>query len=133
MNLSKKMVVELREKVMAKDPVPEDLMEKMIAMGKVLSECNAIATAVNDREKRMKERLAGLLLKLDREISSTKVLIDKVIRVERETSMYQMRSMARAMVMEEMQTKMSDALVQQKVPHASPNSLPPQSFPLSLT
>ena len=108
MNLTKKTVVELREKVMAKDPVPEDLMEKMIAMGKVLSECTAIATAVTDGEKRMKERLAGLLLKLDREISSTKVLIDKVIRVERETSMYQMRSMARAMVMEEMQSADQD-------------------------
>ena len=54
-----KMVVDLIEKVVAKDPVPEDLMEKMIAMGKVLSECNALATAVTDREKRMKERLAG--------------------------------------------------------------------------
>ena len=52
MNLSKKMVVELREKV-AKDPVPEDLMEKMIAMEKLLSTCNALATAVTDREKRM--------------------------------------------------------------------------------
>ena len=34
--------------------------------------------------------------------------------------MNQMRSMARAMVMEEMQTKMSDALVQQQVPHMTP-------------
>ena len=46
MNVTNKMVVELREKVMAKDP--EDLTEKMIAMGKVLSECNALATAVTD-------------------------------------------------------------------------------------
>ena len=38
---------------MAKDPVPEDLMEKMIAMEKLLSKCNALATAVTDREKRM--------------------------------------------------------------------------------
>ena len=53
MNETKKMVVEWREKVMAKDPVPEDLMEKMIVMEKVLSECNALATAVTDREKRM--------------------------------------------------------------------------------
>ena len=120
MNLTKKMVVELREKVMAKDPVPEDLMEKMIAMEKLLSKCNALATAVTDREKRMKERLAGLLLKLDREISCTRVLVDKVSRVERETNLNQMRSMARAMVMEEMQTKMSDGLVQQQVPHMTP-------------
>ena len=95
-------------------------MENMFAMEKLLSKCNALATAVTDKEKRMKERLAGLLLKLDREISSTKVLIDKVIRVERETSMYQMRSMARAMVMEEMQNKMPDGLVQQHVPHMTP-------------
>ena len=120
MNLTKKVVVELREKVMARDSVPEDLTENMMIIGKVVSECNALATAVTDKEKRMKERLAGLLLKLDREISSTKVLIDKVIRVERETSMYQMRSMARAMVMEEMQTKMPDGLVQQQVPHITP-------------
>ena len=61
MNLTKKMVVELKEKVMAKDPVPEDMMEKMIATEKVLSKCNALATAVTDREKRMKNRLLGLL------------------------------------------------------------------------
>ena len=119
MNLTKKMVVELREKV-AKDPVPEDLMEKMIAMEKLLSKCNALATAVTDREKRMKNRLLGLLLQLDREITSTSRMVDKVSRVERETNLNQMRSMARAMVMEEMQTKMSDALVQQQVPHMTP-------------
>ena len=65
----------------------------------------------------MKNRLAGLLLQLDREITSTRRMADKVSRVERETNMNQMRSLARAMVMEEMQTKMSDALVQQKVSH----------------
>ena len=48
------------------------------------------------------------------------MLVDKVSRVERETSDSQMRSMTGAMVMEEMQTKMSDALVQQKVPHMTP-------------
>jgi hypothetical protein len=37
MNVTKKVVVELREKVLAKDSVPEDLMKKMIAMEKVLS------------------------------------------------------------------------------------------------
>ena len=47
-------------------------------------------------------------------------MVDKVSRVERETNLNQMRSMARAMVMEEMQTKMSDALVQQQVPHMTP-------------
>jgi hypothetical protein len=67
---------------------------------------------VTDREKRMKDRLTGLLLQLDREISCTRVLVDKVSMVESDS---QMRSMARAMVMEEMQTKMSDGLVQQQV------------------
>ena len=72
---------------------------------------------MTDKEKRMKERLAGLLLQLDREISCTRVLVDKVSRVERETGdSQQMRSM----VMEEMQTKMSDGLVQQQIPHMTP-------------
>ena len=100
-------------------------MEKMIAMEKVLSECNALATAVTDKEKRMKERLAGLLLQLDREISCTRVLVDIVSRVERKISDSQMRSIARAMVMEEM----SDGLMQQQVPHMTPlpslHRLPP--------
>ena len=131
MNVTKQAVVELREKVMDKDSVPEDLTEKMIAMGKVLSECNALATVVTDKEKRMKDRLAGLLLQLDREISCTRVLVDKVSRVERETSDSQMRSMARAMVMKEMQTKMSDGLVQQQVqqvPHMTPPPLTIQAM-----
>ena len=41
--------------------------------------------------------------------------------------MNQMRSMAGAMVMEEMQTKMSDALVQKQVPHMIPPPLPRQA------
>ena len=37
MNLTKKVVVELREKVMARDSVPEDLTENMMIIGKVVS------------------------------------------------------------------------------------------------
>lgn len=99
----------------------------MTAMEKVLSECNALAAGVTDRERRMKDRLAGLLHQLDREISSTRMMVNNVSRSEREASMSQRSSMARAMVMEE--TKMSEDLVQQQVqqvPHVTPlPSLPP--------
>ena len=96
----------------------------MTAMEKVLSECNALAAGVTDRERRMKDSLAGLLLQLDSEISSTRMMVNNVSRSEREASMSQRSSMARAMVMEE--TKMSEDLVQQQVqqvPHVTPPAL----------
>ena len=43
----------MEESVKYLQKVPEDLMKKMIAMEKLLSKCNALATAVTDREKRM--------------------------------------------------------------------------------
>ena len=100
-NLTKKGVDELKEMLLAKDSTPEDLVENMNSMKKVLSECYALAAAVTDRERRMKDRLAGLLLQLDREISSTRRMMDSVSRVEREISLSQMKSMVRATVMEE--------------------------------
>ena len=75
-NLNKKVVDELREKVVTKYSTPEGLVVKMTAMEKVVSECNALAAGVPDRERRMKDRLAGLLLHLDREMISTRRMVD---------------------------------------------------------
>jgi len=119
-SMTKKVVGVLKEKVVAKESGSEDLVEKMMDLEKVLSECNVLATSVTDRERRMKDRLADLLLQLDREISFTRRMVDRVSRIERETSISQLENMSRAMVMEEMQTMMSDGLVQQQVPHMTP-------------
>ena len=86
----------------ANDTGSGEMVEDIIAMETGLTECAAMAEAVTGRGEGVKDRLAGLLHKLDREESISRRILDKVSITRKLGSLSQVENMARTMGMQEL-------------------------------
>ena len=94
----------LEDGMKANDTGSGEMVEDIIAMETGLTECAAMAEAVAGREQGIKDRMAGLLQKLNREESISMRILDEVSITRKLGSLSQVEYIARNMGMQELNT-----------------------------
>ena len=99
------LIKEMKEKMTSYSNVPGENIEMLGLLETVLADCAGLAEAVNGRQKRIENKLAGLLLKLDKMTSISRKMVElDFSSTDQVNNIIEMKILARNVANKEMST-----------------------------